>query len=271
MTTTSGSSAADNEPVQSAADMLVEARQTGMPLASLDPYAPTDVAQSYAIADRVAELLEDATVGWKIGCTSEFAQKVLGSNGPISGRVHTVHQSGATLTAADHPNAQLEGEFAFRLKEDLPARTEPWTPDEVREAVKSMHPAIEVVGGRTREFLKAPILTICADSGGNSCLVLGHEVDNWEELDLAATTGQMSVGGAVTGSGSGADVLGHPLEALAWLATHLAQRGIGLSAGQVITTGTCTQVTPAVAGATATATFTAPAGNALGSVHLSFK
>ena len=37
-----------------------------------------------------------------------------------------------------------------------------------------------------------------------------------------------------------------PRTALTWIANHLAQRGIGLKAGDVITTGTC--ITPATIG-----------------------
>jgi 2-keto-4-pentenoate hydratase len=39
------------------------------------------------------------------------------------------------------------------------------------------------------------------------------------------------------GRGIGADVLGHPLDALAWLANHLAARGPGLRAGEFVSTG----------------------------------
>jgi 2-oxo-3-hexenedioate decarboxylase/2-keto-4-pentenoate hydratase len=39
------------------------------------------------------------------------------------------------------------------------------------------------------------------------------------------------------GQGTGADVLGHPFHALAWLANHLASKGRGLQAGQIVLTG----------------------------------
>jgi 2-oxo-3-hexenedioate decarboxylase/2-keto-4-pentenoate hydratase len=45
------------------------------------------------------------------------------------------------------------------------------------------------------------------------------------------------VGGKEAGRGTGADVLGHPAEALAWLANHLAIEGRGLHAGQIVLTG----------------------------------
>ncbi len=55
--------------------------------------------------------------------------------------------------------------------------------------------------------------------------------------DLAAMQGRAFINGTLAGEGTGADVLGHPLHALAWLANHLAARGDGLEAGQLVLTG----------------------------------
>ena len=59
--------------------------------------------------------------------------------------------------------------------------------------------------------------------------------------------------------------LGHPLEALTWLANDLSRRGYGLLAGQVVTTGTCTGMQYVPSGGTATADFAA-----LGTVSVTF-
>jgi 2-keto-4-pentenoate hydratase len=64
----------------------------------------------------------------------------------------------------------------------------------------------------------------------------------------------MEVDGTVTGSGTGADVFGGPIQALAWLVGNLSSRGLTLSPGQVVTTGTATQVTRLPPGSTATLT-----------------
>jgi 2-oxo-3-hexenedioate decarboxylase/2-keto-4-pentenoate hydratase len=45
------------------------------------------------------------------------------------------------------------------------------------------------------------------------------------------------INGKEAGRGTGADVLGHPHQALAWLANHLAAEGKGLHAGQIVLTG----------------------------------
>ena len=47
----------------------------------------------------------------------------------------------------------------------------------------------------------------------------------------------MVINGAVVGEGHGSDVMGHPLEALVWLANMLATRGTSLSQGMIVMTG----------------------------------
>jgi 2-keto-4-pentenoate hydratase len=65
--------------------------------------------------------------------------------------------------------------------------------------------------------------------------------------------------------GKGANVLGHPLNSLAWLANETAAAG-GLRAGEIVTTGSAIPPQPVGPSASATATF---AG--LGAVTVSFR
>jgi len=55
--------------------------------------------------------------------------------------------------------------------------------------------------------------------------------------DLEAVLGRASKGGAAIGEGHGRDILGHPFNSAAWLATQLNSRGASLKAGQVVMTG----------------------------------
>ena len=74
-----------------------------------------------------------------------------------------------------------------------------------------------------------------------------HVAPIWFDLDNDGTIlfmtgthtvkGRAIVNGEEAGQGTGADVLGHPHNALAWLANHLVDEGKGLHAGQVVLTG----------------------------------
>jgi 2-keto-4-pentenoate hydratase len=60
-------------------------------------------------------------------------------------------------------------------------------------------------------------------------------------LDLGAVRGELRVDGESRGAGHGRDLLGHPFEALAWLAGSGAAREFGgLRAGQVVWLGSVT-------------------------------
>ena len=79
--------------------------------------------------------------------------------------------------------------------------------------------------------------TLIADDFFAAGCVLGPAVARTSVPDLMAVAGRAIVNGEVVSKGTGADVLGHPFQALAWLANHLAAEGKGLHAGQLVLTG----------------------------------
>jgi 2-oxo-3-hexenedioate decarboxylase/2-keto-4-pentenoate hydratase len=107
----------------------------------------------------------------------------------------------------------------------------------MHEAIEAYHPAIEIVDDRYEkwETMGAPIL-IADDFFAAGC-VLGEAVARANAPDLHEIVGRALINGEETGRGTGADVLGHPHNALAWLANHLAAEGRGLHAGQIVLTG----------------------------------
>jgi 2-keto-4-pentenoate hydratase len=79
--------------------------------------------------------------------------------------------------------------------------------------------------------------TLVADDFFAAGCVLGKAVKRTKAPDLLRVTGRAVINGKEAGRGTGADVLGHPHNALAWLANHLAAEGKGLHAGQIVLTG----------------------------------
>jgi 2-keto-4-pentenoate hydratase len=90
-------------------------------------------------------------------------------------------------------------------------------------------------------------------------------VTDWQSIDLAAQAVRVTVNGKLLREGTGSNVLGHPLNALEWLVNSLSARGLGLQAGQYITTGVTTEVYMAERGDRITADF-----GSVGSVDLEF-
>jgi len=116
-------------------------------------------------------------------------------------------------------------------------------PDEVLDAVESLHPAIEVPDSRYEDFTKVGAAQLIADNACACWFILGAPVEvNWRDIDLSKHPVNGYKNDQETSAGSGANVLGDPRTALTWITNELIQFGDGLLAGQVVTTGTC--ITP---------------------------
>ena len=98
-------------------------------------------------------------------------------------------------------------------------------------------PAIEVIEDRGAAYSNLFFPWTIADNVWNAGVILGLPVTDWREIDLVGARGTMTINDEMVGEGRGGDVLGHPLEALAWLANTLAERGKGLTEGMIVMTG----------------------------------
>ena len=229
--------------ILAAAQTIASARRHRTALPALDAdIAPRDEAEGYLIQAALAELLSPdfgAQVGYKIGCTSAVMQEYLDIPHPCGGSVFArgVHESGASLCHTDFVRVGVECEIAVRLARDLAPSAAPFTADAVAQAVEAYLPAIEIVDDRYVDWQTLGAPTLVADDFFAAGCVLGKPVARSAAPDLLDVVGRALVNGDEAGRGTGADVLGHPHHALAWLANHLAAGGKGLRAGQIVLTG----------------------------------
>jgi 2-keto-4-pentenoate hydratase len=232
------------EAIAHAAALLCAARLERRPFGRLpEACRPADEAAAYAIQDALHARLTatgcGALAGHKIGCTTPVMQQFLGIDHPCAGGVfaQTVHQGRGAFRHADLLHVGVECEIAVRLAQDLPAERAPFDRRAVAAAVGACMAAIEVVDDRYEDYRSLDAPTLIADDFFNAGCVLGAPVASWRELDLAALRGRMTINGGEVGTGKGGDILGHPLEALAWLANALAARGRQLKAGEFVLLG----------------------------------
>jgi len=222
---------------------IASVRRNRAPLKPLPAWAaPRDEAEGYRVQRALHDLLLPGTgalVGYKIGCTSKVMQHYLNIPHPCAGGVFArgVHGTGVHLRAADYVRVGVECEIAVRLARDLPPRGAPFTDADVAEAIEAYLPAIEIVDDRYDKWETLGAPTLIADDFFAAGCVLGAPVARDAAPDLAAVTGVAKINGTEAGRGTGADVLGHPHHALAWLANHLAAEGRSLHAGQIVLTG----------------------------------
>ncbi len=197
---------------------------------------PADLADGYAIQHALHGLL-GPVAGYKIGCTTPVMQKYLGIDHPCAGGIFadSIHTSPAVLKHRNFRRVGVECEIAVRLDRDLPAG--PYSRESVADAVGECMAAIELVDDRYIDYKQLDAASLIADDFFGAGCVLGEARRDWQSLDLAACGAIMTVNGKDAGRGSGAMVLGHPLEALAWLANNLVERGNSLRQGDIVMTG----------------------------------
>ncbi len=247
---------------------LSTARENGDVVAREDVVEPASMPDAYAVQDEVIRLLGHPVRAFKVGSTSREAQRVLGTSEPGSCPVPApyLHESPARIAIAPAQTPAVEGEFAFRLGRDLPARAAAYDRAEVVAAIDAVAGAIEVVGTRIAGGLagKGRYL-VTADSGANIALVVGAWTPVRPDMDLTAHRVAMSVNGRAAGDGDGARALGDPVNVMAWLANRQSKRGRGLTRGIRVSTGTCTGLDPVRPGDRVRADF-----GALGAVEIDF-
>jgi 2-keto-4-pentenoate hydratase len=243
--------------VERAVDALLAARMSNTLIDGLPEGArPESMEDAYRIQDRFIEKLGRPVGGYFAGCTNRVIQERLGIDEPYSARLFEslILPAPGRIVAASFPQIVLECEFTFIFAHDLECRQRPYSTQEVRSAVLSVHPSIELVAGHLRDWPRQDIFSVIADNGTDGALIYG-EGQSLDGLDLTAIEVALSINGEVRQRGSGARVLGHPIEALTWLVNSLSQRGRRILAGHVFNTGTATDIQPAGAGDVAVADF----------------
>ena len=219
---------------------------------------PPDKETAYRIARQVEEELGLAVVGWKIAAMKEERQRQLRTDAPIYGRVYApgIRPTPVTVEFAKQCSPIPEVEYQALLGADLPPRARPYTVEEVTEAVASLHPGLELAECRFVHDEKFPPLpAVLADGAGGGKICYGPAIEDWKQRDIVNQEAVLLCNGTPRRRGTAAAALDHPMVPVTWLANELSRTGIGLRAGQMISTGTLTGMLRPKAGETYTADF----------------
>lgn len=203
-------------------------------------------------------------VGHKVGLTSAAMQELLGVDEPDFGHLldDMVIEQGGTVETSRYCRPRVEPEICFRLARGL--RGPEVTREDVLVATDSVAPALEIVDSRIRNWEITLVDTI-ADNASSAGLVHGPWLPLEKLPDLAEVPVELFVDDDPVATGTGAAVLGHPAEAVAWLANTLWRFGTALEPGQMILPGAMTTAPFVNAGQRIDARF-----DVLGPVSVSF-
>jgi 2-keto-4-pentenoate hydratase len=224
------------------AERILTARRAVKGYPDLGADAPADVAAGYALQFRLAQAMGAVPpAGFKVGATAKGMQAYLGLTHPCAGfcPAEGLQDRSGSFRLADYSQAGVECEIALRLGRDLAHGVH--SRSEVADAVEHVFAGIEVVDQRYGDFLALGAPGLIADQVFHAGGVTGAPASGWPGLDLAAARGRLLVDGVERGQGLGSELLGHPLDSLAWLAgSPVAEIFGGLRAGQVVFLGSVT-------------------------------
>lgn len=201
-------------------------------------YSHIEFDDSYAISAEVARrtIESGATlIGYKVGLTSLAMRRSSKIDEPDFGYLfqHFLHPDGATLNHADFCVPRVELELAFVLKDTLQGPSVSLL--DVMRATEYIVPAIEIIDARVDEPRK--IFDTIADNGAGAGLILGGRPVRPHDVDLRMIPGILSRNAEIEETGVSCGVMGHPANAVAWLANKLHDIGVQLQAGQILLAG----------------------------------
>lgn len=223
------------------AQSLWRAEQAREPIAPLSTHRPDlSEADAYRIAAARLQLSTRKTTGYKLGYTSEAMRRQMNISTPNYGVLtDDMLVIGGELPYDELIHPLVEPEIAIRLQKDLP-QTYKHDKDSVMAARPEFMPAIEVCDTRYLAYKFAAVDNI-ADNSSASRYVLGPPFPISAETDLETLNIELWIDGEMKDQGVGANALGNPLLAVAWLADRLSMENKALKAGDVILTGGLTK------------------------------
>ncbi len=232
-----------------AAEQLLAARAERRPIAFLPMDAlPGSLDEGYRAQDLLVRALlaesNSRLIGYKIAATNTAAQRLLKVEAPFFGQLLSgrTFASPATLPSGEFTVRCVEVEFGVELAADAVPEDVPFTSESIADLIFAVIPSIEVVDHRFVDWATVGAPSLIADNAIHGAWIEGLPVTRWRETDLAAHGVTLFANDQVVGTGSGAAVLGHPLNAVAWLANELPRHGRYLRRGDKVTTGTAAPV-----------------------------
>lgn len=233
--------------IEAFVDALMQARAQRRPCALPEGFAQRcgpgqarDIAAAHAA--RVLALQGGRVAGAKLGATNPDAMARLGLSRPFVGPLFSAAllDSPARAARGDFLACVIEAEVAVRFGAPIGGDGRVPSREALVAAIDALFPAIEIADCRLADFQAVPLAAIIADLGFSGSLVMGAPVADWRRHDLAGLGATLSVNGEQVRQGSGAAVLGNPLDALARYVAELGEEGRAVAPGEIVTTGTWT-------------------------------
>lgn len=200
---------------------------------------PHTLQQGYDAQDCLFKAAGGTRAGWKLGVGSPAAMRAAQLARPLVGQLETArcHASGADLQLPTRAPLTIECEIAFVLARDIePLPNRSVQPDDIRHTCLTF----EVVRSRFVDRKRVGWPSFTADNVGFEALIIGAPACDGLDLQVLRSLAETTVvhldGEPKAGVLSG-DAATDPLNSLAALYAHAAERGETLRAGDIVSTG----------------------------------
>lgn len=241
----------DAETIRALSHRLLEAERCRKPIDLLSAEYPSLGADdAYAIASETTRMRAEPVVGFKLGYTSAAMREQMGIAEPNFGyltRNQFIDTETGMIDSATLIHPLVEPEIAFVTGRDVDQGSQ--NRASILSAIDAAFAAIEIVDTRYKEYKFTQVDNI-ADNSSGARFILGapHSRNCLTDLRLAGVL--LWSNAKMIDQGIGANALGDPVNALAWLANSLASRGERLPAGSIVLTGGLTRAHPLALGQT---------------------
>ena len=190
----------------------------------------TDIDTALAIQMAMIKLNNHKVTGWKCLTPRDNGDLIIA---PILSDA-VLNQPDCSITSSAH-NALIEPEIAFIVGETF-AANHTYSDSEINQHIGTTHMALELIQQRFSKGYEATFLEKLADGLSNQGLYIGPEIDKSEAL--AATNIQITVTqNENSQTYDGAHPCHLPASPLYWLVNFLTARGVEITSGQAIITG----------------------------------
>ncbi|MEI3609165.1 2-keto-4-pentenoate hydratase [Pseudogracilibacillus sp. SO10305] len=236
------------------------------PLTETNPSLTVEHAYEIQLEIAKQKLAEgNSIIGKKVGLTSKAMQDMLQVNEPDYGHLFKDMElaNKAVISTETMIAPKIEAEIGFVLKEDLVGPNITFL--DVLMATDYVVPTLEVIDSRIKDW-KIKLIDTVADNGSSAKVVIGEGKKYVHEVNVRTVGMTLFKNDEMISTGAGAAALGHPAEAIAWLANKLSSFDIVLKKGELILPGALSGAVQVEAGAHIKADF-----GALGSVEVSFE
>ncbi len=241
------------------AEIVVAAQLGAYEINKLTLTAPLSITEAYQVQKKVVALIAERQgtrlIGKKTGLTSRSKQEAMGVHEACYGYLleNGLGKEGEALSLAGLIHPRAEPELAFVMGQSL---TGPGvTGAQAMAATKEIKLALEIIDSRYRNF-NFTLEDVVADNCSAGKLLLSEKGFSPAAHDLRLMGLTLEKNGVLLQTGAGAAVLGHPANAVAWLANKLYElEGVGLEAGDIVLAGAFTPAVEIQAGDKVVASF----------------